>query len=143
MANLAKWGTPATYDAALSTGLNSLADGSSASSSAIANGTDFYPLMDVSIILASMTPGTGGYIEIHVAPLLDDGSSYPDIFLGGPTWVGSLTLKTGASAKDAMLTGIQIPPGDFKVALLNKAGASLAASSNTVKTRRYSINLNA
>jgi hypothetical protein len=143
MANLIKWDTPASYDAALSTGLNSLADGSSASSSAIANGTDKYPLMDVSILLASLTPGTGGYVEIHVAPLLDDGSSYPDIFAGGPTLVGAVSLKTGASVKNAMICGIQIPPGDFKVALLNKAGASLAASGNTVKTRRYDINANA
>jgi hypothetical protein len=143
MANKIKWDTPAAYDAALSTGLNSLASGSSASSSAIANGTDLYPLMDVSITLASLTPGTGGYVEVHVLPLLDNGTSYPDVFSGGPTMVGAFQLLSGASAKNGMLTGIQIPPGDFKLALLNVAGASLASSGNTVKSRRYDINANA
>lgn len=145
MANKIKWDTPNGYDAALSTGLNSLASGSSASSSAIANGTDLYPLMDVSVILASLTPGTAppGYLEVHVAPLLDDATHYADVYSAGPTQVGVIGLLAGVSVKYGMLPGIQIPPGDFKLAILSQAGASMASSGNTVKTRRYDINANA
>lgn len=145
MTNKIKWDAPNTYDAALSTGLNTLASGSSALSSNIANGTDLFPLMDVSIILGSFTPGTTppGYLEIHVVPLLDDATNYADVFAGGPTMVRSILLKAGASVKYGMVEGIDIPPGDFKVAILSQAGATLAGSANTTKTRRYDINANA
>lgn len=145
MANKIRWDTPNSYDAALSTGLNSLASGSSAISSNIANGTDLLILMDVSIILASFTPGTAppGYFEIHVSPLLDDATHYADVYTAGPTQVGVVGLLAGASVKYGMLSGIQIPPGDFKLAILSQAGATLASSGNTVKSRRYDLNANA
>ena len=142
MTNLIGWKTPAAYDALLSTGLNTLTNGSSAQSSAVANGTDLYPLMDISVILASITPGTGGYVEIHLAPLMDDGTHYADVFAGGPTFIGSVPLASGASIKYGTLSEIQIPPGDFKISLVNQAGVSLASSGSTVKSRRYYIDAN-
>lgn len=140
MTGLIKLNTPNSYDSALSTGLNSLANGSSALSGAIANGTDLYPYMDFSVILASLTPGTGGYLEVHICMLMDDGSNYED--LSSSTRVGVITLASGTAAKYGAVKGIPLPPGDFKIGLLNNAGVSLGSSGNTVKTRRYSINGN-
>lgn len=144
MTNLIKWNASAGgWEAALSTGLNALADGSSVSSSAFANSTDLLIGMDVSVHLASLTPGAGGYGEIHITYLEDDGSTYPDVFAGGPTLLWAFALSTGASAKNIIQGGFQIAPGDFKIAYLNKAGAALGATLNTVKVRRYALNANA
>lgn len=140
MTNLVKWNTPESYTSALSTGLNTLTDGSSATSSALTNGTDLYPLMDLSVLLASFTPGTGGYLELHILPLSDDGSHYADITIS--TCAGTLSVISGASAKYETLHGIQIPPRDFKIALVSHLGASMASSGNTVKYSRYYINNN-
>jgi hypothetical protein len=144
MANLIKYqASVAGWEAALSIGLDGLTDGSIATTSAFTNSSDLLMGMDVSGRLASITPGTGGYCEVHIGYLQDDGSTYPDIFLGGPTLLFASALKTGASVKNLFRDGLQISPGDFKLSFLNKAGASLAGSGNILKIRRYAINANA
>jgi len=141
MANKLKYDTPLTYDAALGSGLNSLASGSAATSSNIGNSSDKCPLMDISGILGAFNPSGTPYLEIHLLPLLDDGSSYADRGVG--TLVASVQVSTGSSAKKFEVVGIPIPPGDFEIAVVNQTGTTFASSGNTVKTRRYGFDNNA
>lgn len=141
MTGLLKFNQPATYDAAIGSGANSLANGSSVLSSAIANGTDYLPFGDFSLILASLNPTGSPFVEIHICPLLDDATNYAD--LSDATWIGNINIKTGSAAKYAMLKGMDLIPGDFKVGLKNASNVSFGASGNTLKLRRYALNNNA
>jgi hypothetical protein len=144
MANNARWTVDVAFTSILTTQLNSLASaGVSALSAAITNGTSLSMLMDISLILGSITPsGSGPFVEIHMSPLQGDGSTYANVFAGGPTLVGVLGLSAGASIKAASLLGVQLPPGSYELALVNQAGVALASSGNTMYYRLYTPNLN-
>ena len=43
-----------------------------------------------------------------------------------------LTLDAAVTARDLTLSGIQLPPANFKVGLLNESGYALAATGNTI-----------
>ena len=67
-------------------GMASLANGSLATgSTVIANGTNLNLRLDASLVLGSLTPGTGGYVELHFIPLLRDGTNYADAAISGAT----------------------------------------------------------
>jgi hypothetical protein len=143
MANNARWTIDVAYTSILTTPLNSLASGGvSTLSAAITNGTTLSMLMDLSLMLGSFTPGSGPYIEAHLASLAGDGASYPNVIAGGPTLVGVMGVSSGASAKILGLVGIQIPPTSFELAIVNQTGAALATSGNTLYYRLYTPNLN-
>lgn len=94
----------------------------SAVSSAITNGTALDLLMDVSLRLNSYTPGTNPYWELHLLPLLDDGTTYADRVEG--TLVDTIDVTTGASAKALAFWGVTVPPGSYQIQLVNRSGAN-------------------
>lgn len=131
--------TPSSFTNALTTELNSLADGSStAASSAIDNSTNLDLFADVSAILGSINPtATSARIDVHLVPRLGDGSTYADI--GAATVVATIPVTTGSAAKNLGTIGIRIPPGHYKLAVTNRTGVTLAASGNTVSYRTYGL----
>lgn len=134
-----QWTAPEAIATALSTGLNSLSDGSaSAASSAIDNETDLYLYIDLELVLASLTPAGSPTVDVYLLATLD-GTNYDDLSesnLG--TYLGSFAFSTATAAKRCVLRNLVIPPLKFKLALINHAGAALAASGNTLKYRRHS-----
>lgn len=136
-----------TEVSALTTELNSLANGSaSAASGALGSDTvdaelwaDFYFLTG-----GSITPGTNARADLYLirAP---DGTNYEDATTGASeslppdAFVGSFVPTSGAGTKRMVLRDIPLPPGLFKVILQNETGVSLAASGNTVKYRPHSL----
>lgn len=130
--------TPASYDAALSSEVSAISDTTTtALGTAIDNSSTLDILGDVSVLLGSINPtSTGARLDIHLAPRLDDGSTYAD--LGTATLVGTIPITTGSGAKSGMLRGITILPGFFKLAVTNRTGVTLNAT-NTVKIRRYGM----
>ena len=133
---------PTNIATALSTELNSLANGAySAVSAAIDNTTLRHLYMALELNLASLTPTAGGYIGVHLLPSVD-ASTYPDGGGAVAPSAGSLLcvmdLSTSAGAKIRTRAGLVIPPYLFKLVLLNAAGAALAASANTLKYQMYS-----
>lgn len=136
-----KWEAPEAIATTLSTELNSLADGSySNASSAIGNATGLYGWMLLELSLASLTPTAGGFVAVYLLPSAD-GTNYEDG--GGSTappagsFIASFDLSTSTGAKRRVRWNIPIPPLAFKLVALNKSGATLAASGNTLKYRRY------
>lgn len=146
MSTTFKWLAPETIVTQESTSLNSLANSTSESTgkvlgSAIANETDLYQLIDIEIVLASITSGSGSpYIGIWFLYTLD-GTNYDD----GSTTVDpakayAVTVPLKASytgAQRVVIEDIPIPPLGFKTLLQNNSGAALASSGNTFKYRRH------
>jgi len=116
--------------------LDSVANGSTANSSTnFGNGTDLDLWGDVSLVLGSLTPGTGGYVELHLRALLQDGTNYADVSMA--TLVGVAMLTSGASAKYIEFRNVLLVPGTFRWSIVNRAGASFAASGNAMYCRTY------
>ncbi len=129
---------------ALTTELNSLANGStSALSAEIDNSTTKYLYADIELSLASLTPTANGYVALYLVPTID-GTNYP-LFDTGTSpgtannnyFVGSFMTKAAAAAQRIAMREIQLPAGKYKLAVYNGAGAALAASGNTLSWRPY------
>ena len=143
---------PANYTAretaatVLTTGLNSLTSGSvSALSAAQDNDTagtrDLYAQVEIYLAAQGTNRAAGAYVAIYLVPELD-GTNY-----GATTdecldnyFVGSASLDDGAlAARYLIIDRVRLPVGDFKVALKNGTGQTLASSGNTVKLRSYTV----
>ena len=138
----AKWDTPVAIATILSTDLNALANGAySAASAAVNNETGLNLYASFELYLASLTPAAGGYCAVHILYSLD-GTNFADG--GGATApsAGSLVctfdLSTATAVKRHVRGNILLAPYQFKVVLLNAAGAALAATGNTLKYRVHS-----
>lgn len=141
MANLAKWGTVESWQSTLTTPLNSLTTGSTTTlSSAIANSSDLYQYMDISLVLGSINPTGSPYLEVHLLGLTGDGTNYADVTAG--SLLTTLRVTTGSTAKYAFANGLWLPFHDFKLAVINQTGQTLNASGNTLYTSRSYTNLN-
>lgn len=140
MASTFKWTAQSAQTTVLSTQLNSLADGAySNASSAVDNTSNLHQWASAELVLASLTPTGSAYIAVYLLPT--QSSVYPDG--GGATAPSAenlwcvFALSTSGSVKNRVLMGLPIPPANFKLVLLNAAGASLAASGNTLKLTTY------
>lgn len=135
------WGSPESIASALTTELNSLANGSySNASSAITNGSGLYKYMSLELALASLTPSGSPYVNVYLLPTID-GTNYVD---GGgatappaETLIATFSLSTSTGTKRRAVANLLIPPYDFKLVALNGSGVTLGASGNTLKYRRH------
>lgn len=130
---------------ALSTELNSLADGSvSALSAEIDNTTNLSMVLDAQLDLASLTiSSSAAYCTLYVVPTVD-GTSYPDWTSGAKAGyhdqyaVATIRLKAvSATTARANVARVDIPPGKFKLAIGSALGVGMASASNTLKYRTY------
>lgn len=142
-ANYTARGTAATV---LTTELNSLTSGSiSAVSSAQDNDTagtrDLYAQAEIYLAAQGTNRASGAHVALYLVPELD-GTNY-----GATTdecldnyFAGSASLDDAAlAARYLIIDRVRLPVGDFKVALKNGTGQSLASSGNTVKLRAYTL----
>jgi len=137
-----KWKAGEGATAALTTELNSLASAAfSGESAAIDNTTGLYQWMDVSLVLASFTPGSGSpYCAMYIVYSLD-GTNYekvPDGSSGDKPPNAIFPLEASvAQASEIVIPNVPIAPLKFKLVLKNVSGATLAASSNTLEYNRH------
>lgn len=138
MATTQKWVAPETIASALTTELNSLANGSLSSlSAAIDNATDLYQYMSLELNLASLTPVAPNRCDIYLFPSID-GTNYADGSISlSQCFLCSILVTTGAGVKLSTAVNLLIPPLKFKLGLYNQTGVSLAASGSTLEYRRY------
>jgi hypothetical protein len=144
--------SPATWQAAFGTEINSLASGSYALSSIIIdNTTGLLTDGTISVALGSVAPSaSGASLAFYWQPLNQDGTSYGD---GTPTgsvvpvqnYIGSISWPTSATA--SALTGFLqveriVPATSFKLGVVNLLGSALAASGNTIQVALNKLNLN-
>lgn len=127
------WTAYGTETDALTTELNSLADGAeSALGTEIDNTSPLDLLMDLNIALASLTPTGSPEVVIGVYRSVD-GTNYPDL----PSVTYTAAVTTGSGVKRATIEAVPLTPGKTKLTLTNETNVALAASGNTVKYRTY------
>jgi len=143
----ALWKAAEGLASVLTTELNALADaGFSAASSEIDNTTGTYGLythLVLELALASFTPGSGfPYVAVYIIYEFD-GSNYektPDGSSGDKPPAAIFPLEASVAQASRVNVGpIPILPFPFKLVLQNEAGAALAASGNTLKASRVTM----
>lgn len=139
-------GASAGWQSAFGSEINSIVNGNAILSSInIGNGTALDEFMDISISLGSITPVAPNFIGFYIHPFNQDGSTYGDgrfsSSAAGPPastyYRGNIVLVAAAQVQTGVVTGIVLPPGDFKLVMYNRAGVTLASSANVIKYRTY------
>lgn len=139
-----KLGTVNSNENVLTTELNSLASAANKLSAAFSNDAtgELYPYADFEFYVAAQgsARSAGARIDLYILPTMD-GTNYSygdDSTDASPTtYVGSFLLDAATTARYVYLTGILLPPADFKVLIDNQTGQAFASSGNTLKMRRY------
>jgi hypothetical protein len=136
MATTFKWAAGSSKGNQLTTELNALANGAfSAAGPAYDNTTNLDEYAYCDIVLASLLPTTGGYLQIFLVVSVD-GTTYEDAPSatnpGSHQLVATVSLNVTTSAKRVSSKRFEIPPLKFKFVLKNASGAALGATLNTV-----------
>jgi hypothetical protein len=130
----------ATIATALSTDLNSLANNTaSAASAAIDNTTALELYADWELVLDTTSSRTAGCVVSLYITVALDGTNYSDTSSSSAELLGVFTLATGTGASRVVIRDTPIPPGLFKVFVVNSSTQALNATGNTVKYRTHSI----
>ena len=127
---------------ALTTELNSLANGSASSASAaIDNTTNLDLFMDVELSVAAQgsARSAGAIVSVFMVASLDGGTTYADVNTSVAELVAVFPLDAATTARVAVRRGIPLSGGLFKLVALNGTGQAFAASGNTVRYRTYSL----
>lgn len=128
----AQWAAPSSAQTMITTEANSLATaGTTALGTAWDNTSTRYVQCAGEVYLASLTPASGGYVQVYLVPA-PDGTNYGDAGVNS-NLVATIYPSTSASAKRLMFENVPMGPFLYKVALKNVTGVTLAASGNTVK----------
>ncbi len=122
------FGTPTSY---LTTGLNSLADDGVVLGGAIDNSTNrhFYLKAEITLGSVDLSAQTSPSVQLRLVESLD-GTNYED----NDDQCYAITVPVAATnAAHMKISGVlDIPPGKFKLAVVNKTGAAFASTGNTV-----------
>lgn len=152
-----KWSAPTVglVTDYLTTTLNTLANGIIDVGAGIDNQTNLCTFMDLEVKLASvdMSGQTNPAIYIYLFEAVDGGTVF-DTNEDGQDWsdvservtadkicaIMPFRPSDGAEAKTMIKSMVPIPPGDFKLGFMNRTGAALAGTGNTLAYRTYNIN---
>lgn len=122
--------TYSAQSADIASGLNSLANGSVATSSAVDNSSNLYTDYDVEIYIDG-TAATNAYLEVRIA-CSQDGTNFG-------TWESAIPVGTIDLSVDLQRATVNVAnylsaaPKYFKVLVKNSTGAALASSGNYIK----------
>ena len=129
----------------LTTGLDSLADGSRALSADYDSSSELDSRADIELAVAytSSAPSAGARVaDLYLLPSID-GTHYAEggssLTPQGALFIGAFESRNGStsSVEYLVLPGIEIPPGHMKFLLVNKSGKSYKSSGNTLKIRPW------
>lgn len=120
----------------LTTDLNALANDASFLGGAIDNGTNRDMLLKVQIELASvdLSAQTDPYVQIRLVESIDGGTTYEDD--DDKAWSISLPIAA-TSAAHKRIGDLYIPPGHFKLSVVNKTGVAFGATLNVLSYAAY------
>lgn len=144
MANLGKWGTT-TLTTVMTTELNALANGASAtSSSAYDNTTNLDMFADFELFINNVAAGSLNTTQRTCSLFLltsVDGTNFDNGVSGLISYVGVGGVSSSHTVR-IYIRNVMIPPTKFKFLLGNNIGQALGATGNTLKILTYSYNLN-
>ena len=145
MANLVKHNSyAASIASALTTELNSLANGSASSaSSALDNTSNLELFVDLTLTVAAQgsARSTGATVSVYAVHALD-GTNYDDVLATTAELLAVFPLDAATTARQATRRDIPVPPGLFKLFAVNSTGQAFASSGNLVEYRFHSLNNN-
>lgn len=132
-----QWIAPEAASCALYTELNGLLSGGySAASAAINNETGLYQYVNLELIIGSLTPTAGAYVQVDLEPSLD-GTTFVDT--GECNHFNQLTVfsldTSSCTAQRLVRHNLPIPPLSFKFTVRQVAG--VAFPYGTVNALRY------
>ncbi len=134
---------------AITTGLDSLANGNTALSAAIDNsaGLDLFMDLSLSVKYTSSAPAAGVVAaDAYLVPSIDGGTTYaegtagtPGVIPQGALYVGSFESRNGSTStfENLVLNGIPIGPYNYKLLLVNKSGKTFTSSGNVLAYATY------
>ena len=125
----------------LSTDLNSLGNGStSAASAALDNTTNLDLLADLTLTVATQgsARSAGAIVSVYMVQALD-GTNYDDVQASCSEPVAVFSLDAATTARQISRRDIPVPPGLFKLFLVNSTGQAFAASGNLLEIRYHSV----
>ncbi len=124
----------------LTTELNSLANGSiSAASSAIDNSSALDLFCDFTLTLGTQSArSAGASVTVKMVQALD-GSNYDDVEVTCGQTVAVFPLDAATTARQVSVRDVPVPPGLYKLFVLNSTGQAFASSGNILEHRFHSI----
>jgi hypothetical protein len=143
-----KWiaGAVPSFSTAFTTSslLNSISSNNAIMSDLIVgNASNLDLFCDVSLIMGSVTTVGSPFIGISLCPLLHDATTFGDgrtSFSGPPPstyFEGVIVVALGTIAPSGGITGIRMPPTNFKFAVHNGLGTPFASSGNAMQYKTY------
>lgn len=150
MASTFKWATPGAWAAGFAAAdLNSCANGttvlSTTSAPQVNNSSTLELYVQFEFVGGSISPSGPADVVVFLLPLDSTGVNYMDgeataTVANQPIWMqyphAVIGLRTKAASTQLDMSGaVLLPPGQYKIGLLNRAGVSLAASGNQVNVR--------
>lgn len=131
----------ASIASALTTELNSLANGSATTAStAIDNTTalDLYHDLTLTIATQGVARSAGATVSVYLVMALD-GTNYDDTNATTAELVATFSLDAATTARQITRRDVPVPPGLFKYFAVNNTGQAFAASGNILEYRAHSI----
>ena len=138
-----KFTTPIAIETVLSTGLNSRPSDEGAISAALTVDALLYADFELAVTFG-VAPTAGKVCELYLVRQID-GTNDEDYSTSsvayGPAngYVGAFPVRAVTTAQRIIVPGVLLPSLDFKVLLINRTGQTMAASGNTLKARRSSL----
>ena len=125
----------------LTTELNSLANGSiSAASSAVDNSSALDLFCDFTFTIATQggARSTGATVTVLMVQALD-GTNYDDVEATCGQRIAVFPLDAATTARQVSVRDVPVPPGLYKLFILNSTGQAFASSGNILEHRFHSI----
>ena len=125
----------------LTTDLNSLANAAtSAATAALDNTTALDLFADLTFTIATQggARSAGATVAVYMTQALD-GTNYDDVHSGTAELVAVFSLDAATTARQSTRRDIPIPPGLYKLFMVNNTGQAFAASGNILEHRMHSI----
>ena len=131
----------ASIASALTTDLNSLANGSASAASAALDNTsnlDLYHDLTLTVAAQGSARSAGATVSVYLVMALD-GTNYDDVNATTAELVAVFPLDAATTARQATRRDIPVPPGLFKYFVVNNTGQAFAASGSLLEFRAHSI----
>ena len=132
MANTHSWTTESSPVELLTTELNSLANDGSVLAAAVNGSGNTYLNLELLVAAQGSARSSGATIEFYIAPSID-GTNFCDETDPIPKPLTIIGLDAATTARRLVRKNWVIPPGQWKIKVVNKTGQAFAASGSVLR----------
>lgn len=145
--NAINWESNPALTSYLTTDLNALANNGNKLGGTINNSAGLDTHMDVELSLAAQgsARSAGAYVGIYLLPSADGGTTFAfggdALNPGANHLAATIPFDAATTARVQLATMIPVPPGHFQLLVQNVTGQALAATTNVLQYRLYSLEI--